>query len=200
MRWLPICLMVLGCANDKREPKHDASLEIQDAEVDGVAVDAAPILQTCESYCAAITQACTGSNAQYDTEAHCMATCMQISVAGTAGAMSGNTRACRISHTELARIDATTHCPDAGPSGGGMCGTTCDAVCDVIVGLCSSLSGGSQWGGGNCANNCAGTGIALTGTYSTTTAMAGNTVECRLYQATKTNCSGAARPSTTPCL
>jgi hypothetical protein len=52
----------------------------------------------------------------------CLSTCNGASWSiGTAGATSGNSIACRTYHAGAAAGDPATHCPHAGPTGGGVC-------------------------------------------------------------------------------
>lgn len=88
----------------------------------------APVVITndCAGYCAATFASCTGDNAQWDSMADCLAYCGDAGWdAGTPGATSGNTIACRIYHAGVAGMPgmALAHCPHTGPSGGGVCGT-----------------------------------------------------------------------------
>jgi hypothetical protein len=80
----------------------------------------------CSGYCMATLAACSGDNAQYLDMADCMATCTDAAwPAGTEGATSGNTIACRIYHAGVAVGTPTVHCPHTGATGGGVCaGTT----------------------------------------------------------------------------
>jgi hypothetical protein len=92
------------------------------------------ITQDCAGYCAQITANCTGANAQYDDTAECMTYCTATAwPAGTAGAMSGNTLACRIYHGGAAAGDPVTHCPHSGPSGGSVCGASITFRTDAVA-------------------------------------------------------------------
>jgi len=86
--------------------------------------DAMMAANDCATYCAAITSACTGANAQYTDMADCTAYCAQAMwPAGTPGEAAGNTLACRIYHAGVAAGTPDVHCPHAGPSGAAVCGT-----------------------------------------------------------------------------
>jgi len=79
----------------------------------------------CTTYCSQLAANCTGDNAQYNDTTECMAYCAAAGwPAGTGGAMSGNTLACRVYHSGApATMDPVLHCPHAGPTGSGVCGT-----------------------------------------------------------------------------
>lgn len=191
-----LCLLLWACGDDGGNTKMDAAVGSEDAAIDA-AVDASALTLDCASYCTAILEVCQGADEQYESQMNCLATCTKFATVGAVTDTTGNTIGCRVYHTELARTDPTTHCPHAGPTGGGSCGTTCEAACDVIADLCPALPA-NQWKN-NCATNCASTGTAFTGTYSTGAAMSGDTVECRIYYATAGNCDAASRTQSAAC-
>ncbi len=93
----------------------------------------------CVAYCDALGEGCAGADAQYPSEATCLASCA-LFPAGDAADPTGNTLACRASYAALAvsgggdpAIDA---CAAAGPSGGGVCGTLCEGYCVLAMGAC----------------------------------------------------------------
>gem|GEM_PF-423280 len=141
----------------------------------GVCVDAAP---TCESYCTTVTANCTGDNAQYADYDDCLAYCSteaQLPV-GESGAVDGNSIGCREYHAEFAASsnDPDTHCPHAGPSGGGVCGTWCDNYCHLADTNCTG--GDALTFTTDCATDCA--DFTATGDPGATS---GDTVQCRIY-------------------
>jgi len=79
----------------------------------------------CTVYCDLITQNCLGSNQQYSSLSACMSACPSIPATGNPGDTTGDTVQCRIYHAGVAgnpiSTNAGTHCPHAGPSGGGQC-------------------------------------------------------------------------------
>lgn len=76
----------------------------------------------CTAYCTAVTRACTGANMQYMDMAACNTACNAATYeVGMAGATSGNSISCRTYHAGAAMTDPATHCPHAGPTGGGVC-------------------------------------------------------------------------------
>ena len=141
--------------------------------------DATPEL-TCGFYCAAMAQACSGSNAQYADEAECLAFCETWGAfdQGTLEDVDGNTLGCRIYHAGVAAdADADLHCPHAGPSGGGVCGSWCDSYCGLVGQNCT---GAEELFADDAA--C----VSACEAYSDTGAAgddAGDTVQCRIYHA-----------------
>jgi hypothetical protein len=89
---------------------------------------------------------CTGANAQYATPEDCTKAANALP-AGTLGDTGGqDTLGCRQYHATLAAgaANAPTHCPHAGPFGGGgaglTCGTAgqqCQAFCEIDVKVCT---------------------------------------------------------------
>ena len=74
---------------------------------------AAAAAVTCDSYCTKVVANCTGTNAQFANNGACLGTCSAWA-AGTAGATTGNSLACRMYHLSVAATDTTqagTHCP-----------------------------------------------------------------------------------------
>ncbi len=94
----------------------------------------------CVAYCDALGAGCPGADAQYPSDATCLASCA-LFPEGDAADPTGNTLACRASYAALAAtgggdpsIDA---CAAAGPSGGGLCGTLCEGYCALALGACT---------------------------------------------------------------
>jgi hypothetical protein len=99
----------------------DSGVTIPDvSETDGAMLDRAA---ACTGYCTAVTRACTGAmNVQYPSMMACETACNAATYAvGTNGMTTGNTIACRTYHAGAAVMDPATHCPHAGPTGGGVC-------------------------------------------------------------------------------
>jgi hypothetical protein len=152
---------------------------------------------TCDSYCTKIMANCTGANAQFVNNGACLGTCSAWA-AGTAGATTGNSLACRDYHAGAATgANAALHCPHAGPAGGGtaFCGTPCEGFCAVATAKCAT-----QWASAStCATECA--AFATDGGSFNTATTTGNNYECRMYHlsvaATDTTQAGTHCPHTT---
>jgi hypothetical protein len=108
-----------------------------------------PATLDCTSYCTEVMANCTGNNAQYTGMDTCMGVCAGFPK-GTLSDMSGDTLGCRIYHGGAAgggAVAAATHCPHAGPTGGGKdpsgsgtCGAPCDAFCNVAQTVCTGAN------------------------------------------------------------
>ena len=86
----------------------------------GVCVDAAA--PTCETYCKQYFSSCTKDLNLYVDDADCLAQCGDW-YPGNVADVGGDTVGCRLYHAGAAMADAATHCPHAGPGGGGVCVT-----------------------------------------------------------------------------
>ena len=95
--------------------------------------------------------------------------------AGTAGAASGNSLACRAYHATNAASDPGTHCPHAGPTGGSVCGSLCENYCDLAM---SNCTGDDALYNDNASCMTACEGFATDGAIGATS---GNSVQCRIY-------------------
>lgn len=116
-----VVVALAGCGSSNPAPDTGTN-----PGTDGGGVDSGAGTSDCGTYCSSIMAICTGDNAQYASAADCMAQCTELSwPAGTAGATSGNTLACRTYHAGAARdmMMPAVHCPHAGPTGGGVCGS-----------------------------------------------------------------------------
>jgi hypothetical protein len=149
---------------------------------------------TCSAYCSKLKANCSGANAQYTSDAVCMAVCTSFPL-GAATDTSGNTLGCRLYHAGAAASDATTHCNHAGITGGdkdptdsaaGTCGEGCEAFCNEAVIACTTATspGGSAPYATKaaCMTDCK-TFPAATNTFSTA-ATSGDTFNCRAYHLT----------------
>jgi hypothetical protein len=132
----------------------------------------------CMSYCTAIQANCTMANNQYQysSMADCVASCSHFP-AGTGGAQTGNSLACRAYHANAAMADPVTHCVHAGPSGGGVCGNPCDGFCALVDAECPAVYPSAAM----CATTCATFATAPAYTAAVT---GGNSLSCRIYHAT----------------
>ncbi|HEV3191798.1 MAG TPA: hypothetical protein VGY54_14910, partial [Polyangiaceae bacterium] len=150
-----------------------------------------PTPMACDAYCTAITNNCTGVNAQYHDKATCMNVCQYLP-AGMPGDTSGNSIACRAaSAMAAAGVTATPNsaCWAAGPLGYGTCGEECDTFCSLTMAYCSRTAGyvgNPVWASyDECYATCQRFGrnvdFGMDGGYSATTVVAGDTLECRAY-------------------
>ncbi len=131
----------------------------------------------CMTYCTAVTTHCTMANAQYADVAACNKACLTQYgwAAGTPGATSGDTIACRGYHAGAAMTNPATHCPHAGPSGGNTCGTWCEVYCDLALRNCTgNLTLYADRGA--CMTACG--AIPTSGKPNDTS---GDTIQCRIY-------------------
>ena len=175
-----VALVVVGCTTGSSGPAGD---------------DDSSVTLDCATYCGRAMANCTGVNAQFDTSANCMASCLHYPM-GTIADMAGNTLGCRIYHAGAAMADPVTHCVHAGPSGGGVCGAACDGFCALVTAECPT-----QYPDANtCATQCAAYATAPDYTSNVTS---GNTLSCRIYHATAastdpgTHCPHTAMTSAT---
>jgi hypothetical protein len=167
--------------------------------------DAPPTLD-CQSYCNRIQASCTGENAQYPDEAHCMAACASFPVGGsTVDDMSGHTLGCRIYHAGApARNEPATHCAHAGPAGDHLMATSpaacsggevCTSFCTLQFKACGSLDaplpGNPTDSTGNPLiqyrdmSDCLAVCAAFDKTHPYRTTSAGNSLACRMLHATR---------------
>lgn len=85
----------------------------------GVCVD--PAAPTCAAYCTEYLKNCTKDLNAYADEADCLDQCSHW-WPGVKDATAGDSVGCRLYHAGApAMSDAATHCPHAGPGGGGVC-------------------------------------------------------------------------------
>jgi hypothetical protein len=95
----------------------------------------------CETYCAQITQSCSGTMEQYVDVQQCEKVCAYLPQ-GTLGETTGNTVACRLKQAADARYAAGTErgliCRRAGPGGDGVCGSNCEGFCSLMAGVCTA--------------------------------------------------------------
>jgi hypothetical protein len=170
---LGCALTVAACDDDTTPTMSDMAVALD------LANGAGP---SCTDYCNKVQMNCTGSgddggsgNAQYASTSACVSYCTSAAgwPAGTTGAQSGNTIACRLYHAGAAAADPVFHCPHAGPTGGNICGSWCENYCQLAARNCT---GANAVYPSNCMAQCA--MFATNGHVNDTT---GNTVQCRLY-------------------
>jgi len=91
------------------------------ASLNGGGVCVAADAPKCEDYCAAYLANCDGNLNAYKDEADCLDQCSHF-YPGVKGATEGDSVGCREYHAgNPALSDPDTHCPHAGPGGGGVC-------------------------------------------------------------------------------
>ena len=139
-----------------------------------------PGVPSCEVYCEKISAACTGANAQYKDAKACNSYCSTWAKlpAGKAEAQDGNSVGCRMYHASVAATSealAKTHCPHAGPTGGGVCGTWCENYCALAMGNCTG-DNAIYKDAAECATAC-GT-LSDKGVVGDST---GDSLQCRIY-------------------
>lgn len=162
-----------GCGDDTASSADMAMSVAVDMSMGGNA-------PSCAQYCDKIEMSCTagdgGSFAQYPDHAACLTWCsMQAGwPAGTTGATSGNTIACRLYHAGAAAADPATHCPHAGPTGGDICGTYCENYCQLMARNCTGAN--TVYDATTCMTKCM--TIPTNGQPNDQT---GNTVQCRIW-------------------
>jgi hypothetical protein len=140
MKWTEVVgALVLGaslfaCGDDSAKP---------DGGKDATAGDGGPSVD-CTSYCTKINAACTGTNAQYHDQTHCMNVCAAFKTGVYAD--GDDTLGCRIYHADNVKqpSDELVHCPHAGPFGGDACGTRCADYCALALALCTTAKSNPQ--------------------------------------------------------
>ncbi|MEZ4470189.1 MAG: hypothetical protein R3F60_05170 [bacterium] len=124
----------------------------------------------CENYCGIVMQTCQGLYADEET---CMKECEAFPADAEASATEGDSVQCRTYHASFpALADGATHCPHAGPDGGGVCGSYCDVYCDRYMENCPGFYEDVE----ACQAFC-----ALFPTDGEPNAVSGNNVQCRIY-------------------
>lgn len=184
-----VILVTVGCGDKK---------PAADAMPDAPALD-------CMAYCAEIQTHCAPPNAQYASADSCLASCASFSVgASTVADMTGNTLGCRIYHAGApSAMSPATHCPHAGPGGdlltanpAQFCsgGNVCESFCALEIKACGSLDQPLPGDPRDDTNNhlfqfrnmndCLLACPAYDKTHVYSTAATGNSLACRLLQAT----------------
>jgi hypothetical protein len=115
----------------------NAILGYDAATLEQSAVDAGPGTP-CDAYCTAIMSACTGANKEYLDSQVCKDMCSKLDP-GVAGDTTQNSLECRMNHIAAAQTNPAVGCPQAGPTGAGVCGTNpCTAWCSLDYAYCST--------------------------------------------------------------
>ena len=145
---------------------------------------------SCDAYCAAVTAACSGADAQYDSADDCLAFCGASGAGvplGTLKDITGNTVGCRLHHSAA----PTVVCASAGPTGGGVCGSSCDAFCHLASAGCGLYAGAEPE---TCPTDCNALPAGAPGDA------AGDSVQCRLtYLVEAATAKGSGDDPTAAC-
>ncbi len=137
----------------------------------------------CTAYCDLMAQSCTGTNAEYISDAVCNAMCTNFDM-GKTGDTSGDTLGCRMTYAQKAASDPVTYCQQAGPVATG-CIDPCSAFCTLDDDLCTP-AGLFPYDAGppSCETACAQYTYLRTvdaGDAGDTDLTGGNTLNCRIY-------------------
>ncbi len=141
---------------------------------------------SCADYCGSVQAACANDAGamtfyqQYGDEASCMAVCATFPI-GTKDQMDSNTLGCRTYHAGVAAGAPGTHCPHAGPLGGGVCGTDeCDNFCSIAIAVCGDHASMPYDGVDACKTACMGFADTTAVPYATNVTD-GDSLACRMY-------------------
>ena len=168
---LPACNTVLGYDQASVDPNLPAL---------GGEAGTTTQASTCDSYCANITKNCTGTQSEYLNVDICKGMCSHFEL-GLAGQTSNDTLDCRAAFAIAAAQDPTTHCKQAGPTGGGQCGSDpCIAFCALDSALCTGTDQPYPGGELACRKACA-TYTYFSGANDQELVESGPTLNCRLW-------------------
>ena len=145
---------------------------------------------SCEAYCNAVTNNCTGNNMQYGDLKTCLDVCAIIPE-GSTDDIGVNSVQCRLKMAQSAPAEPESFCTAAGPAGefpGGSngCGTVCDGLCTLMTAFCTDHQG-ENLAYENlqaCYDDCA--GLTDLGSFSLAPdsgSASGTAVQCRVYHA-----------------
>ena len=184
-----------GCGGGCLDSGSSATIKLGPGDAVTIVVEAdAPYNLTvngapdCESYCAAVTDACNGGYAGYVNEAACLQYCETTAAIppGLLGQAGGNTIGCRAFHASLAADDPAGHCAAAGPLGGSVCGSWCENYCHLALSKCTGPDA-LFFNESECLSKCK--PLAYNGHALATT---GNSVQCRMNAIASGNCASGA--------
>jgi hypothetical protein len=172
-------LLAFGC---------NAILGFDQATLDTTSAEGGGGQVSCDQYCQAVMNACTGVNAEYTSLAVCQSICAQLEP-GFVGGAPADTVACRQAHALMASSDPATQCPAAGPLGIGDCQPDrCQSFCQLDLALCAD-AGPPYTDFTQCHTQCPGyTYLPDAGDIATTN---GNTLNCRIYHLESAYAGGA---------
>ncbi|HEX2672555.1 MAG TPA: hypothetical protein VHM25_16850 [Polyangiaceae bacterium] len=138
---------------------------------------------SCPNFCLALTTACQGDLAVYESQDQCEAVCKATSPGEKDSIETVDTVACRTAHAFNALlVKASDHCPHTGPLGAGVCGAggNCEAFCALAKVACPTVYKTNFPRDGQCEEDCADLGGAKDGGYSVKEGSKGGaTVQCR---------------------
>lgn len=123
---------------------------------------------------------CTTNYTQYPSMDSCLGSCAGFP-SGNPGETTGNSRACRAYYATGANSGPPSYCARAGPTGGNVCGTLCEGFCSIVQNSCTALNQ-AYANLTACMGSCD-VFAAGAGGYNTSATL-GDTLECRVYQAT----------------
>ncbi|MDP3273886.1 MAG: hypothetical protein Q8Q09_01735 [Deltaproteobacteria bacterium] len=113
---LSLALALAACA-----PAPTTSPDVTSTDA-SPAQDAANSSALCAEYCTIAAAHCDGPNTLYANTGACMTACAAFPLTGARNDTTGNSLFCRLYHVDQpASMTPATHCPHAGPSGGGVC-------------------------------------------------------------------------------
>lgn len=138
---------------------------------------------SCANFCLALTTACQGDLAVYESEGQCEAVCKATAPGVKDSIETLDTVACRTAHAFNALlVKASDHCPHTGPLGAGVCGAggNCEAFCALAKVACPTDYASKFPRAGDCEDDCSALGGAKDGGYSVKEGERGGaTVQCR---------------------
>jgi hypothetical protein len=114
-----------------------SSAALSSASAGSQCLDPADGIPSCDVMCKLAMAECTGTNQAYNSESDCKALCGFMTL-GSNGNTSQDTVGCRKYHAYNAIAGPDTHCPHAGPTGGGHCGEqgNCSVFCPLMAKVC----------------------------------------------------------------
>jgi hypothetical protein len=138
------------------------------------------------------------SFAQYGDTAACNAVCATFPI-GTEADMDGNTLGCRTYHGGAPAAGMPgTHCPHAGPLGGGLCGTDeCAAFCGIATAICGDHASKPYDSEDACMTACMNFADTTATPYNSTVTD-GDSLACRMYHLTVASKSDADKNTHCP--
>jgi hypothetical protein len=178
MRYLTIAVLLAACAGQAPP-------------------DTGPSL-TCASYCSQLATTCSGDNAQFASDAACMATCAKYPP-GALADTTGNSLGCRIYHIGNATKTGMpeVHCNHAGLAGGKIapvpvggtpdthCADPCTNFCAASVAICGTGANTATQFTDNAACMTACAAWDRTAAFNVVTPVEGNNLACRMYHLTQ---------------
>jgi hypothetical protein len=138
---------------------------------------------SCDNFCLALTTACTGALAVYESSDQCVAVCKATEPGTKDSIETEDTVACRTAHAFNALlVKASDHCPHTGPLGANVCGAggNCQALCALAKVACPKVYSSKFPRDASCTEDCSTLDGAANGGYSVDEGgKGGATVQCR---------------------